>query len=534
MDRRVARRGPGRRRVGGRARGGARRRGRSRASRRRCAPRGGTARPGSTARGTDLRAGASTLRRRRGPRGRTDRCAAVARCRDRPGDRGVAGLARAQAGGASASTRANGRRAARRADRHETGTLRCGDVPHRGRAGGAPFHAPGRADAGRRWATIRTPSSRSRGCARGRARVRRWPSRPGGSRPASKPREMRIGRRGGAPGRRSRVRRPDSGERRCWPPVASSCAADRGPAKRCSSTDPATTTGRTPKANSRGWNPSKMRRVERYSRRPAGAARSAPSSPSITYDDASGRPKRVRYWAMRPDRDDGFSSGREVDEIRWTPAADAARILSYPRDVETLRAALVLDTPLYVVRHAKAGSRRDWPGNDDDRPITAKGRQAGGASDRTPRTRRHPSRGVEPVAALCPDGGAAGGRPVAARRAARCASRGRRPGRGAGLRSRPRRPHRALHARQHRRGPRPRGGCGPAPDRLVWLEEGLDVGPRARRRTTGRRAVRPAAAGSDGVATCGVPSSTSAARRSSCSSPTRRRRVRSRTSCAIG
>jgi 8-oxo-dGTP diphosphatase len=100
-----------------------------------------------------------------------------------------------------------------------------------------------------------------------------------------------------------------------------------------------------------------------------------PELPSVTYDDASGRPKRVRFWAMRPDRDDGFMPGREVDEIRWVSAADAARILSYPRDVETLRAALVLDTPLYVVRHAKAGSRRDWRGNDDDRPITAKGRR---------------------------------------------------------------------------------------------------------------------------------------------------------------
>jgi 8-oxo-dGTP diphosphatase len=100
-----------------------------------------------------------------------------------------------------------------------------------------------------------------------------------------------------------------------------------------------------------------------------------PELPSITYDDASGRPKRVRYWAMRPERDDGFASGREVVEIRWLPAVDAARILSYPRDIETLRAALALDTPLYLVRHAKAGSRRDWDGNDDDRPITAKGRR---------------------------------------------------------------------------------------------------------------------------------------------------------------
>lgn len=100
-----------------------------------------------------------------------------------------------------------------------------------------------------------------------------------------------------------------------------------------------------------------------------------PELPSVTYDDASGRAKRVRFWAMRPERDEGFTSGREVDEIRWVLAAEAAGVLSYPRDIDTLRAALALDTPLYVVRHAKAGSRRDWRGNDDDRPITAKGRR---------------------------------------------------------------------------------------------------------------------------------------------------------------
>ena len=100
-----------------------------------------------------------------------------------------------------------------------------------------------------------------------------------------------------------------------------------------------------------------------------------PELPAVTYNDASGRPKRVRFWAMRPEHDDGFTAGREVDEVRWVPATKATRILSYPRDVETLGAALVLDTPLFVVRHAKAGSRSDWHGNDDDRPITGKGRR---------------------------------------------------------------------------------------------------------------------------------------------------------------
>jgi 8-oxo-dGTP pyrophosphatase MutT (NUDIX family)/phosphohistidine phosphatase SixA len=102
-----------------------------------------------------------------------------------------------------------------------------------------------------------------------------------------------------------------------------------------------------------------------------------PELPSVSYTDALGRPKRVRYWMMYPTRDDDFTSGDEVDEIRWMPAAQARRMLSYPRDIETLDAALGLDTPVYLVRHAKAGSRLDWRGDDDQRPISTKGaRQA--------------------------------------------------------------------------------------------------------------------------------------------------------------
>jgi len=100
-----------------------------------------------------------------------------------------------------------------------------------------------------------------------------------------------------------------------------------------------------------------------------------PELPPVTYLDAVGRPKRVRYWLMHPESDDPFVAGDEVDAIRWVPAATASHLLTYPRDVETLGAALDLDTPIYLVRHAKAGSRADWRGEDDERPITAKGRR---------------------------------------------------------------------------------------------------------------------------------------------------------------
>jgi 8-oxo-dGTP pyrophosphatase MutT (NUDIX family) len=49
------------------------------------------------------------------------------------------------------------------------------------------------------------------------------------------------------------------------------------------------------------------------------------------YLDGSGRPKRVRYWLMRP------VGGRlefhhEVDDGRWVSSEEARRLLSYERD----------------------------------------------------------------------------------------------------------------------------------------------------------------------------------------------------------
>jgi 8-oxo-dGTP pyrophosphatase MutT (NUDIX family) len=54
--------------------------------------------------------------------------------------------------------------------------------------------------------------------------------------------------------------------------------------------------------------------------------------PSTEYNDARGRPKRVRYWRMDPVTDDGFSPNDEVDEVRWVSLEEAAALLTYDRD----------------------------------------------------------------------------------------------------------------------------------------------------------------------------------------------------------
>jgi len=55
-------------------------------------------------------------------------------------------------------------------------------------------------------------------------------------------------------------------------------------------------------------------------------------SPS-RYRDRHGRSKLVRWWRMRPLGGE-FAPGDEVDELRWVPVADAARLLDYEHDRE--------------------------------------------------------------------------------------------------------------------------------------------------------------------------------------------------------
>lgn len=90
-----------------------------------------------------------------------------------------------------------------------------------------------------------------------------------------------------------------------------------------------------------------------------------------------GSGKRVRYFAGRaPDGD--FVPNDEVDELRWLPVGDAGRLLSYDNDRGVLErfASVPADArTLLLVRHAKAGDRDRWPGDDALRPLSPAGRE---------------------------------------------------------------------------------------------------------------------------------------------------------------
>ncbi|HTF51704.1 MAG TPA: NUDIX hydrolase [Pseudonocardia sp.] len=90
--------------------------------------------------------------------------------------------------------------------------------------------------------------------------------------------------------------------------------------------------------------------------------------------------KVVHYWSARASGGE-FAPNDEVDELRWLRPELAGGLLSYSRDGEILDRFRQLEPPprpLLLVRHAKAGSRYDWDGDDYQRPLTVKGREQAG------------------------------------------------------------------------------------------------------------------------------------------------------------
>jgi 8-oxo-(d)GTP phosphatase len=95
--------------------------------------------------------------------------------------------------------------------------------------------------------------------------------------------------------------------------------------------------------------------------------------------NGSTRVKLVHYWVGRargePDVT-AYEANDEVDEVRWVEVEAASGLLTYPRDRDTLAEAAQVGgrtTPLVVLRHADARSRKQWKGDDRERTLTEKG-----------------------------------------------------------------------------------------------------------------------------------------------------------------
>ncbi|MDT7580434.1 MAG: 8-oxo-(d)GTP phosphatase [Pseudonocardiales bacterium] len=105
------------------------------------------------------------------------------------------------------------------------------------------------------------------------------------------------------------------------------------------------------------------------------AARLGPWLRDVRYTVADG-PKLVRYWGAQACSAAEFTPNDEVDELRWVGADVAATLLSYPHDVDVLQRLVELGPPtslLLLIRHAKAGRRGGWDGEDRLRPLSGTG-----------------------------------------------------------------------------------------------------------------------------------------------------------------
>jgi 8-oxo-dGTP pyrophosphatase MutT (NUDIX family) len=96
----------------------------------------------------------------------------------------------------------------------------------------------------------------------------------------------------------------------------------------------------------------------------------------VAGSEGSPVPKEVDYWAARWTGGD-FVPNDEADELRWLPIDDAAALCSHEHDRAVLADLARTDVPraptLLLVRHGHAGSRSDWDGPDDLRPLDSRG-----------------------------------------------------------------------------------------------------------------------------------------------------------------
>jgi 8-oxo-(d)GTP phosphatase len=87
--------------------------------------------------------------------------------------------------------------------------------------------------------------------------------------------------------------------------------------------------------------------------------------------------KRVQYWSMKHVSGEHHPS-REVDKIRWLPLAEARRTVSYPADRAVLadfESVPAASGMVLLMRHAKAGKRAEFLGEDWLRPLDKIGRR---------------------------------------------------------------------------------------------------------------------------------------------------------------
>jgi 8-oxo-dGTP diphosphatase len=106
-----------------------------------------------------------------------------------------------------------------------------------------------------------------------------------------------------------------------------------------------------------------------------------PPLPDHLYEVGNGTPrtKRVHWWTARVagcDDVSGYRANNEIDALEWVDPDEARRRLTWDRDRELLDEWARVrgrSTPLVVLRHGEARSRKAWRGDDRERTLTKNG-----------------------------------------------------------------------------------------------------------------------------------------------------------------
>jgi 8-oxo-(d)GTP phosphatase len=100
---------------------------------------------------------------------------------------------------------------------------------------------------------------------------------------------------------------------------------------------------------------------------------------TYTVYNGEARSKSVHWWSARVvggDDVDAYRPNDEIDRVAWLPADLARELLTYERDRDLLAELDKVrkrSTPLVVLRHGKATSRKKWDGEDSERPLSELG-----------------------------------------------------------------------------------------------------------------------------------------------------------------
>ena len=86
--------------------------------------------------------------------------------------------------------------------------------------------------------------------------------------------------------------------------------------------------------------------------------------------------KKVTYWSAKVIGEKPFRTNTEVDQLKWIPITKVIAVLTNETDKEIFDKFVKVkfnSKPFILLRHAKAITRDEWQGEDDDRPLSSSG-----------------------------------------------------------------------------------------------------------------------------------------------------------------